>query len=158
MIIARAVCAYAAGKRLTSASLARSVPTFTPSRTPTRLVWSARVRVLFSVGKSFTTVFSLSFLHRLQHGVRRTNTLTHSPSYFGEAMPTTLNPVELLALAQMVRLADCNDDQALPPESSAMVDFTVNVKGEVVRGSSSTRAGTNFATSRRACTARWPAP
>lgn len=60
-------------------------------------------------------------------------------------MPTTLNPVELLALAQMVRLADCNDDQALPPESSAMVDFTVNVKGEVVRGSSSTRTGTNRA-------------
>jgi hypothetical protein len=60
-------------------------------------------------------------------------------------MPTTLNPVELLALAQMIRLNDCNDDVALPPNSSATVDFSVNVSGEVVRGDSSTRAGTNRA-------------
>ena len=60
-------------------------------------------------------------------------------------MSTTLTPPELLALAQMIRLNDCNDDVALPPNSSTEVDFTVSVKGEVSRGKDSTRAGTNRA-------------
>jgi hypothetical protein len=60
-------------------------------------------------------------------------------------MSQTLSSLELLAFAQAVRLSDCNDDVALPPSSSAHVDFHVHVKGEVVRGKGSSRAGTNRA-------------
>ncbi len=62
-------------------------------------------------------------------------------------MSQTLSTVDLIALAQAVKLAECNDEAALPPETSAPVDFTVHVSGEVVRGKSATRAGTNRARS-----------
>jgi len=57
----------------------------------------------------------------------------------------SLSTIELLALAQAVRLQDCNDEVALPPVSSAPVDFTCRVKGTVERGKGSDRAGTNRA-------------
>jgi hypothetical protein len=60
-------------------------------------------------------------------------------------MSQTLTPIEMLALAQAIRLNGCNDDVALPPNSSASVSFTVDVSGEVVRGEGSNRAGTNRA-------------
>jgi hypothetical protein len=56
-----------------------------------------------------------------------------------------LNPIQLLALAKCVELRDANDEAALPPATSATVDFTVHVKGELSRGPSSDRAGTNRA-------------
>jgi len=57
----------------------------------------------------------------------------------------SLDPVQLLALAKCVELRDANDEAALPPATSASVDFTVRVKGDLSRGPSSTRAGTNRA-------------
>ncbi len=60
-------------------------------------------------------------------------------------MSQTLTAIEMLALAQAIRLNDCNDDVALPPDSVAHVNFTVEVDGDVVRGSGSTRSGTNRA-------------
>lgn len=59
--------------------------------------------------------------------------------------PDSLSAVEYLALAQMVKIGGCNDDAALPPQSTAAVDFTVRVTGEVTRGASADRAGTNRA-------------
>lgn len=59
--------------------------------------------------------------------------------------PSDLSPVETMALAQAIRIADCNDDTALPDNTSVEVDFTVHVTGEVVRGASSNRRGTNRA-------------
>jgi len=56
-----------------------------------------------------------------------------------------LDPIQLLALAKCVELRDANDEAALPPATSATVDFTVHVKGELSRGPSSDRAGTNRA-------------
>jgi hypothetical protein len=56
-----------------------------------------------------------------------------------------LDPIQLLALAKCVELRDANDEAALPPKTSATVDFTVHVKGELSRGPSSDRAGTNRA-------------
>ena len=57
----------------------------------------------------------------------------------------TLSELQLLALAKCVELRDNNDEAALPPATSATVDFTVHVKGDLSRGPSSTRAGTNRA-------------
>jgi len=56
-----------------------------------------------------------------------------------------LDPIQLLALAKCVELRDANDEAALPPSTSASVDFMVHVKGDLSRGPSSTRAGTNRA-------------
>ena len=56
-----------------------------------------------------------------------------------------LDPIQLLALAKCVELRDANDEAALPPSTSASVDFVVHVKGDLSRGPSSTRAGTNRA-------------
>ena len=56
-----------------------------------------------------------------------------------------LDPIQLLALAKCVELRDANDEAALPPTTSATVDFTVHVKGELSRGPNSDRAGTNRA-------------
>jgi len=58
---------------------------------------------------------------------------------------SNLSALELLALAQAVRLNDCNDELALPPESAAAVDFTVTIKGNVKRGKSTPRRATNRA-------------
>ena len=57
----------------------------------------------------------------------------------------SLDPIQLLALAKCVELRDANDETALPPATSATVDFTVHVKGDLSRGPSSDRAGTNRA-------------
>ena len=62
-------------------------------------------------------------------------------------MSQTLTNLELLALAKLVKLADVNDETALPPGASASVNFTVDVEGRIERGPSSTRAGTNRARS-----------
>ena len=62
-------------------------------------------------------------------------------------MSQTLTTTDLLALAQAVRLADCNDEQALPPESSVEIDLTARFVGTLERGKSSTRSGTNRARS-----------
>ena len=59
--------------------------------------------------------------------------------------PNDLSPVEAMALAQAIRIADCNDDSALPDLTSETVDFTVHVKGEVTRGAGSSRRATNRA-------------
>ena len=59
--------------------------------------------------------------------------------------PNDLSPVEAMALAQAIRIADCNDDTALPDLTSEAVDFTVHIKGEVTRGAGSSRRGTNRA-------------
>ena len=56
-----------------------------------------------------------------------------------------LDPIQLLALAKCVELRDANDEVALPPKTSATVDFTVHIKGEISRGAGSDRAGTNRA-------------
>ena len=56
-----------------------------------------------------------------------------------------LDPIQLLALAKCVELRDANDEAALPPATSATVDFTVHIKGDLTRGHSSDRAGTNRA-------------
>ena len=56
-----------------------------------------------------------------------------------------LDPIQLLALAKCVELRDANAEAALPPSTSATVDFTVRIKGDLSRGPSSTRAGTNRA-------------
>lgn len=61
-----------------------------------------------------------------------------------------LTTLEMLALAQAVRLNDCNDDSILPSESEAHVDFSVRIKGNVKRGKSGTRRGTNRATTAEA--------
>lgn len=63
-------------------------------------------------------------------------------------MSKTLNALtdlEMLALAKCVELRDANCETALPPQSSAAVDFTVRVQGELTRGDRSTRAATNRA-------------
>ena len=62
-------------------------------------------------------------------------------------MSQTLTTIELLALAKLVKMADVNDETALPPGSSAFVNFSVDVEGSIERGPSSTRAGTNRARS-----------
>lgn len=59
--------------------------------------------------------------------------------------PNDLSPVEAMALAQAIRIADCNDVSALPDMATETVDFTVHVKGEVTRGASSSRRATNRA-------------
>ena len=56
-----------------------------------------------------------------------------------------LDPIQLLALAKCVELRDANDEVALPPKTSATVDFTVRVQGELSRGDTSTRSATNRA-------------
>lgn len=58
---------------------------------------------------------------------------------------SNLSSLQLLALSQAVRLNDHNDELALPPGSSAAVDFTVTIKGNVKRGKSTARRGTNRA-------------
>lgn len=57
----------------------------------------------------------------------------------------TLTDLEILALAKCVELRDANCETALPPVSTATVDFTVRVQGELTRGDRSTRAATNRA-------------
>jgi hypothetical protein len=57
----------------------------------------------------------------------------------------SLDPIQLLALAKAVELRDANDEVALPPKTSATVDFTVRIQGELSRGDSSDRAGVNHA-------------
>lgn len=59
--------------------------------------------------------------------------------------PRDLSPVEAMALAQALRIADCNDVSALPEQTSQPVDFTVHVKGDVTRGVGTPRRGTNRA-------------
>lgn len=59
--------------------------------------------------------------------------------------PTDLTPVEAMALAQSIRIAECNDDIALPEQTTVPVDFTVHIKGEVTRGVGTPRAATNRA-------------
>lgn len=59
--------------------------------------------------------------------------------------PSNLSPVEQMALAQCVKIAQCNDDAALPENSSQSVDFTVRIKGTVSRGAGSDRRATNRA-------------
>ena len=56
-----------------------------------------------------------------------------------------LTTPQLLALAQAVKLNDCNDVAALPHGKTENVDFTVRVKGTVKRGESYTRRGTDRA-------------
>lgn len=56
-----------------------------------------------------------------------------------------LSTIQLLALAKCVELRDANDEAALPPKTTATVDFTVRVQGELSRGPSSDRSGTNRA-------------
>jgi len=59
--------------------------------------------------------------------------------------PTDLTPVEAMALAQSIRIAECNDVSALPEQTTVPVDFTVHIKGEVTRGVGTPRAATNRA-------------
>jgi len=59
--------------------------------------------------------------------------------------PNDLSPVETMALAQAVKIAQCNDVSALPEQTSSAVDFTVHIKGEVSRGKGSNRRGNNRA-------------
>ena len=59
--------------------------------------------------------------------------------------PSNLSSVEQMALAQCVKIAQCNDDVALPENTSQSVDFTVRIKGEVSRGAGSDRRATNRA-------------
>ena len=59
--------------------------------------------------------------------------------------PNNLSSVEAMALAQAVKISQCNDDSALPDQSTEAVDFTVHIKGEVTRGKGSSRRGTNRA-------------
>lgn len=58
---------------------------------------------------------------------------------------TELNPVELMALCKTVNLSGVNCEDSLPPASSAYVDFTVRIQGELARGEAKDRAGTNRA-------------
>ena len=60
-------------------------------------------------------------------------------------MNLSLDPIQLLALAKCVELRDANDEAALPPGTTATVDFVAHIKGDLSRGPSSTRAGTNRA-------------
>ena len=62
-------------------------------------------------------------------------------------MSQTLDNIDLLAIAQSVKLAGCNDEGALPPNSSVPIDLTARFVGTLERGKSSTRAGTNRARS-----------
>ena len=62
-------------------------------------------------------------------------------------MSQTLDTIDLLAIAQSVKLAGCNDEAALPPCSSVPVDLTARFVGMLERGKSSDRAGTNRARS-----------
>jgi hypothetical protein len=62
-------------------------------------------------------------------------------------MSQTLTNLEMLALAKLVKLADVNDETTLPPGTAAFVNFSVDVEGNIERGPSSTRAGTNRARS-----------
>ena len=59
--------------------------------------------------------------------------------------PADLTPVEAMALAQSIRIAECNDVSALPEQTTVPVDFTVHIKGEVTRGVGTPRAATNRA-------------
>ena len=59
--------------------------------------------------------------------------------------PSNLSPIEQIALAQCVKIAQCNDDAAMPENSSQSVDFTVHIKGTVSRGAGSNRRATNRA-------------
>ena len=59
--------------------------------------------------------------------------------------PADLTPVEAMALAQSIRIAECNDVSALPEQTSHPVDFTVHVRGNVKRGVGTPRRGTNRA-------------
>lgn len=59
--------------------------------------------------------------------------------------PTDLTSVEAMALAQSIRIAECNDVSALPEQTTVPVDFTVHVKGEVTRGVGTPRRATNRA-------------
>ena len=58
---------------------------------------------------------------------------------------STLTTLEMLALSKCVDARTANCEEALPPCSSADVDFTVHVKGSLKRGERSTRAATNRA-------------
>ena len=62
-------------------------------------------------------------------------------------MSQTLSEIDLLTLAQAVKLGDNNDEVALPPQSSVSVDLTARFVGLLERGKSSSRAGTNRARS-----------
>ena len=62
-------------------------------------------------------------------------------------MSDTLTTVERLALAKLFTIQSCNDENALPPESTTRVKFTAEVDGVLSRGPSSTRAATNRARS-----------
>lgn len=59
--------------------------------------------------------------------------------------PNDLSSVERMALAQCMKIAQCNDDAALPENTSQPVDFTVHVQGTVSRGMGSDRRATNRA-------------
>lgn len=59
--------------------------------------------------------------------------------------PNDLSPVEAMALAQALRIADCNDVSALPEQTTVPVDFTVHIKGDVTRGVGTPRRATNRA-------------
>jgi hypothetical protein len=62
-------------------------------------------------------------------------------------MSQTLSNIDLLTIAQAVKLSGCNDDVALPPQSSVPIDLTVHFTGTLERGKGSDRAGTNRARS-----------
>ncbi len=62
-------------------------------------------------------------------------------------MSQTLTTIDLLTLAQAVKLSGCNDEVALPPQSSVPVDLTVHFSGTLERGKGTPRAGTNRARS-----------
>lgn len=59
--------------------------------------------------------------------------------------PSNLSAVECMALAQCVKIAQCNDDTVLPENTSQDVDFTVRIQGTVSRGAGSDRRATNRA-------------
>jgi hypothetical protein len=62
-------------------------------------------------------------------------------------MNLSLDPIQLLALAKAVELRNANDEAALPPGTTATVDFVAHIKGDLSRGPSSDRAGVNHARS-----------
>ena len=59
--------------------------------------------------------------------------------------PGDLTQLEAMALAQCIRIAECNDIVALPEKTSSDVDFTVHIRGSVSRGAGSDRRATNRA-------------
>ncbi len=56
-----------------------------------------------------------------------------------------LDPIQAMALSKSIKLSEVNNEDEMPPLSSASVDFYVHIQGQLARGEAKSRAGTNRA-------------